>query len=93
MQRYPTQRHARFKPPNIYGIFLRPTVFKHDQTIAFKLHQLLRHKGYNTLRLCLRVLQNPPAYTTMRRAISFPCHCKTVIGFGSPFLDKRTASL
>jgi hypothetical protein len=52
--------------------------------LAFKLHQLLRHKGYNTLRRCLRVRQNPPAYTAMGWAISFPCHCKTVMGFGSP---------
>jgi len=41
---------------------------------AFKVHEPLRHKGYNTLRRCLRVRQNPPAYAAMGWAISFPCH-------------------
>ena len=59
---------------------------KHNLASLFKLHNPLRHKGYNALRRCLRVRQNPPAYTTIDRAISFPCHCKTVIGFGSPVL-------
>lgn len=85
VQRFPAQHHARFKPPNNYGRFLQSTALKHDQMIAFKLHQLLRHKGYSTLRRCLRVLQNPPACAALRRAISFPCHCKTVVGFGSPY--------
>ncbi len=57
---------------------------KRDLAITFKLHQLLLQKAYNALRRCLRVLQNPPAYTAIGWAISFPCHCKTVIGFGSP---------
>ncbi len=49
-------------------------VCKHDAACAFKVHEPLRHKGYNTLRRCLRVRQNPPAYAAMGRAISFPCH-------------------
>jgi hypothetical protein len=62
---------------------------KHDSASAFKLHNPLRPKGYNALRRCLRLLQNPPAYAAMGRGISFACHCKTVIGFGSPLLDSR----
>jgi len=57
---------------------------KHNAVITFKAHKPLRHPPYNTLRRYLRVRQNPPAYTAMGRAISLACHCKTVIGFGSP---------
>ena len=35
---------------------------KRNFASAFKVHEPLRHKGYNTLRRCLRVRQNPPAY-------------------------------
>ena len=50
----------------------------------FKIHEPLRHNGYNALRRYLRLRQNPPAYTTIARAISFPCHCPSVAGFSSP---------
>jgi len=58
---------------------------------AFKLHEPLRHTAYNTLRRYLRVRQNPPAYAAMGRDISFACHCKSVIGFGSPLRYRRMA--
>jgi hypothetical protein len=58
----------------------------------FKLHKPLRHKPYNALRRYLRVRQNPPAYTTMARAISFPCHCPSVVGFSSPHGFSRCMS-
>ncbi|WP_310409670.1 hypothetical protein, partial [Pseudomonas koreensis] len=35
---------------------------KHHQIPMFKLHDPLRHPGYNSLRHCLRLRQNPPAY-------------------------------
>jgi hypothetical protein len=47
---------------------------KHLQIPTFKLHDPLRHPGYSSLRRCLRVRQNPPAYTAIRLAISFLGH-------------------
>jgi hypothetical protein len=38
---------------------------------AFKVHEPLRHKGYNTLRRYLRVRQNPPAYAAWRGIYRF----------------------
>ena len=35
---------------------------KHHQITPLKLHDPLRHPGYNSLRHCLRLRQNPPAY-------------------------------
>jgi hypothetical protein len=64
---------------------------KRHPVTAFKTHKPLRHPPYNTLRRYLRVRQNPPAYTAMGRAISLACHCKTVIGFGSPRRYRRMA--
>ena len=54
-----------------------PVLYTHHKRIAattFKIHDPLRHNGYNALRRYLHVRQNPPAYTAMGRAISFPCH-------------------
>ncbi|CAI8726229.1 hypothetical protein EMIT0P260_120099 [Pseudomonas sp. IT-P260] len=50
------------------------THHKRTPATTFKVHEPLRHTGYNALRRYLRVRQNPPAYTAMGRAISFPCH-------------------
>jgi len=60
-------------------------VCKHDVGLAFKLHQLLRHKGYNALRRYLRIRQNPPACALRPRTLSFTCHCPSVVGFSSPY--------
>jgi len=45
---------------------------KHDWVFRFKPHKALLHKGYNTLRRCLRVRQNPPAYAAWRGLYRFP---------------------
>ncbi len=47
-------------------------VHKRNSASAFKVHEPLRHKGYNTLRRCLRVRQNPPAYAAWRGLYRFP---------------------
>ncbi|WP_247841720.1 hypothetical protein, partial [Pseudomonas sp. MWU12-3103b] len=45
---------------------------KRTPATTFKIHEPLRHNGYNALRRYLRVRQNPPAYTAMRWAYRFP---------------------
>ena len=67
---------------------------KHHPARTFNLHQLLRHKGYKTLCLYLRIRQNPPACALCPRTLSFTCHCLSVVGFSSPFgISKRTSSI
>ena len=66
----------------------------HHPARTFNLHQLLRHKGYKTLCLYLRIRQNPPACALCPRTLSFTCHCLSVVGFSSPFgISKRTSSI
>jgi len=45
---------------------------KRNPASTFKVHEPLRHKGYNTLRRCLHVRQNPPAYAAWRGLYRFP---------------------
>jgi len=45
---------------------------KRNSASAFKVHEPLRHKGYDSLRRCLRVRQNPPAYAAWRGLYRFP---------------------
>ncbi len=82
----PTDTPQNLEPPPS-----RISINKHHAVSAFKLHEPLRHTAYNTLRRYLRVRQNPPAYAAMGRDISFACHCKSVIGFGSPLRYRRMA--
>jgi hypothetical protein len=56
---------------DVWDDFARPTD-KHSSVTTFKVHEPLRHKGYNTLRRCLRVRQNPPAYAAWRGLYRFP---------------------
>ncbi len=45
-----------------------------------------RPPGYPTLRHCLQLRQNPPACAPCLWALSFSCHCPSVVGFSSPRL-------
>lgn len=65
---------------------------KRNFASVFKVHEPLRHKGYNTLRRCLRVRQNSPAYAVRKGLYRFPVTEETVIGFGSPLRNRRMAS-
>ena len=45
-----------------------------------------RPPSYPTLRHCLQLRQNPPACAPCPWALSFSCHCPSVVGFSSPRL-------
>ncbi len=50
-----------------------------------------RPPSYASLRHCLQLRQNPPACAPCRRALSFPCHCPSVVGLGGPVHERRNS--